>query len=425
MDFTLALTEEHSAPEETPKLPLKVYPNLRHLRLLDAAEREGSLTSAADGIHISQPAASQAISRLNAQFGGRLLDRRGNGVLPTRRGEIVIARTRRLLDLIRTYGQNATRRLKSDRQGWGGLLEGHLTVSHLKAMSYVGRAGNFSAAARALSQSEPSIQRAAREVEGIIGLQLFSGGLRRVQLTPAGMDFAKVASLMLKELDSALEEVREYDGAFDGQLTIGTLPLVRTRIVPDAVVALSQKYPDATIGVLDGTYEDLLLGLETGAIDLLIGALRGKMSQISLTQKRLFEDKLAIVARKGHPLSGQGTITQEDLAKSRWVLPRRETPTRKLFQKLVGEGDADGPRGVIETGSLVALRGILTQSDYLTIISPHQVYYELQSGLLDVLPVSLNGSERPIGLTTRTDWQPTALQADFLRVLDEAIAQVG
>ncbi|WP_417667463.1 LysR substrate-binding domain-containing protein [Roseibium sp.] len=410
-----------AAAAENSASPSVTYPNLRHLRLLEAAERQGSLTSAADGVHISQPAASQAISRLNSQFGGKLLERHGNGVFATDRGKIVIARTRRLLELIRTYSQSVSRRLRVERTSTTGTLESRLTVSHLKAMSYVGQAGNFSAAARALNQSEPSVQRAAREIEGIIGLQLFSGGLRRVQLTQSGLDFSKTASLILKELDSAFEEVREYDGAFDGRIVIGTLPLVRTRIVPDAVVALSAKHPDATIGVLDGTYEDLLQGLETGAVDVLIGALRGKVSHVGLSQKRLFDDRLAIVARRDHPLAGRGDVTARELTDYRWVLPRPGTPTRQLFEELVGDECMGGPKGVIETGSLVALRGILTQSDYLTIISPRQIYYELQSGLLEELQVGLNGSDRPIGLTTRADWQPTALQKDFLAALEAAI----
>ncbi|WP_417686829.1 LysR family transcriptional regulator [Roseibium sp.] len=407
---------------ETAPGALVTYPNLRHLRLLEAAERQGSLTSAADGIHISQPAASQAIGRLNDQFGGKLLERHGNGVFATDRGKIVIARTRRVLELIRIYSQSVSRRLRTERPA-GGALENRVTVSHLKAMSYVGQAGNFSAAARALNQSEPSVQRAAREIEGIIGLQLFSGGIRRVQLTQAGIDFAKTSSLVLKELDSAYEEVREYDGAFDGRIVIGTLPLVRTRIVPDAVVSLASKHPDATIGVLDGTYEDLLQGLETGVVDVLIGALRGQVPTVGLSQKRLFDDRLAIVARKEHPLVGRSDVTPCELANYRWVLPRPGTPTRQLFEALVGEEAADGAKGVIETGSLVALRGILTQSDYLTIISPRQVYYELRSGLLQELPVKLDGGERPIGLTTRADWQPTSLQRDFLQALEQAIIQ--
>ncbi len=400
----------------------RVYPNLRHLRLLEAAERLGSLTAAAEGIHVSQPAASQAMNRLNDQFGGRLLERHGNGVFATDRGKIVVGRVRRFLDLLRAYGQSVGRRSRGEKASVRIALEGHLTISHLKAMSYVGRAGSFSAAARALDQSEPSIQRAAREIEGIVGLQLFTGGLRRVQLTPEGLDLSKTASLILKELESAFEEVREYDGAYDGRVVIGTLPLVRTRIVPDAVVALSERYPGATIGVLDGTYEDLLQGLETGAIDVLIGAMRGSVSHVGLTQRALFDDRLAIVARKGHPLCGKENVTRQELTSFRWVLPRRGTPTRQLFDGLVGEAANTDTRGVIETGSLVALRGILTQSDYLTIISPRQIYYELQSGLLEVLPVALKDSERPIGLTVRTDWKPTALQADFLKALDEAIA---
>lgn len=416
--------EDHHAASATSFLTVSGYPNLRHLRLLEAASRLGSLTAAAETILISQPAASQAINRLNAQFGGRLLERRGNGVFVTERGKIVVARSIRVLQFIRGFSQSTLRRLRGARLEREIALENHLTLSHVRAVSSVGRMGSFSAAARSLGQTEPNVQRAARELEGILGVQLFAGSLKGMQLTDGGKALAQVANLILKELESAFVEVREFEGAYDGRLTIGTLPLVRGQIVPEAVVALTKTYPDATIGILDGTYEDLVHALEIGNVDLLLGALREDFSSSGLVQEALFEDQLALVGRKGHPLAGRSEITLKDLQEFPWVLPRPGTPTRRLFENLVQSGCLPTHEsGCVETGSLVALRGILMETDYLTIVSPRQIMIELEAGVLDVLPLPLPGSARPIGMTLRENWQPTRLQRDFVTHLRAAVAR--
>ncbi|MBO0347385.1 LysR family transcriptional regulator [Roseibium limicola] len=406
----------------TPRQASVTYPNLRHLRLLEAAHRLGSLTAAAETILISQPAASQAITRLNSQFGGKLLQRRGNGVFATERGLLVVRRTERVLGLIKNYSQSSLRRLRGARLEREIALENHLTISHVRAVSAVGRMGSFSAAARSLGQTEPNVQRAARELEGILGSKLFVGGVKGMHLTDGGEAIARTANLILKELDSTFEEIREYEGAYDGRVVIGTLPLVRSWLVPEAVVAVSKGYPEATIGILDGTYEDLIHSLESGGIDVLLGALREGFTHPGLEQEVLFEDQLSIVVRNGHPLTSLPEISLETLQQYAWVLPRPGTPTRDLFERLVQSGALPrDTRGCIETGSLVALRGILMDTDYLTIISPRQIVLELEAGLLKVLPVPLKGSARPIGMTTRNNWQPTRLQEDFVTSLRKAV----
>lgn len=411
------------------------YPNLRHIRLFAAAVTYSSLTRAAESVHVSQPAASQAISRLEAQFGGTLLERLGTGVRPTARGTIVARRARRSLELLRSASTALVRQSRkppvqrpdggvSDRihgAPSGDLLEVHTTSTQLRALAAFTEAGTFQGAARLLGQAEPSVQRAARQLERVGGVPLFDGAYRALRLTPAGAMLARHAHLILREFESAVEEVREYDGQFDGRIIIGTLPLVRTRIVPSAVAGLSGRRPDARVEILDGDYDSLVRALLIGKIDLLVGALRHRAAERGLVEETLFSDGLSIIARAGHPLLQKASVNHQDLAEYPWVLPREGTPTRAIFDALA----RDFPPhrcvgGPIITGSLIAVRGILMQTDRLTILSRQQIEYDEQAGLLQVVPFALDHSERPIGMTTRSDWQPTALQREFLAILREA-----
>src|SRR3546814_6314135 len=65
------------------------YPNLRHVRLFCACVRSGSLTKAAESVAVSQPAASQAITKLEAFYGSQLLERHQRRTTPTADGLIL------------------------------------------------------------------------------------------------------------------------------------------------------------------------------------------------------------------------------------------------------------------------------------------------------------------------------------------------
>jgi len=70
---------------------------IRELRAFTAVAEEGSLSSAARRLHLSQSALSQTIRSLERQLGVRLLDRHSTGVTVTEAGSILLRETRALL----------------------------------------------------------------------------------------------------------------------------------------------------------------------------------------------------------------------------------------------------------------------------------------------------------------------------------------
>lgn len=52
------------------------------LRQLDAIDREGTISAAAERLHLSQPALSRSVQRLEAELGQPLFDRSGRRTRP-------------------------------------------------------------------------------------------------------------------------------------------------------------------------------------------------------------------------------------------------------------------------------------------------------------------------------------------------------
>jgi len=57
--------------------------NLTHLRYFSAVVREGGLRAASRNVHVTQPALSHAIQKLESELGVQLFDRSGRSVVPT------------------------------------------------------------------------------------------------------------------------------------------------------------------------------------------------------------------------------------------------------------------------------------------------------------------------------------------------------
>ncbi|MCC2612543.1 LysR substrate-binding domain-containing protein [Neorhizobium sp. Rsf11] len=394
------------------------YPNLRHIRLFCACLRAGSLTQAADIVGVTQPAASQAISRLEDLFGARLLERGPGHAMATPEGRVVQARSQRALELIHA----GCKELQIDSGSRSLSTDTRLTISHLRALQAFSQAGGFPGAARILEQSGAAVQRTARNAEAILGIGLFEADGRITRLTSAGHAVARWAGLSLKELGNAMEQVQELRGNFDGLISIGALPMARTTIVPDAIALLASTYPLARFEILEGSYEQLLSDLEMGHIDFLIGALRSHVAPV-LVQEPLFDFRLAVVAGAGHPLSDKADVSINDLAAYPWVVARKGTPNRSTFDALAATFPEGRPKqGTVETGSLTALRGILMQSDRLALLSRHQLRHELKAGFLTLLNYEVPAMPLSIGITTRCNWHPTALQAEYLSAIRRVVA---
>ncbi len=74
--------------------------DLNLLTVFDAVMREGNFTRAAENIGMSQPAVSDAVSRLRYLFKDDLFIRTGHGVKPTHGAQHYSGQVRRILDLV-------------------------------------------------------------------------------------------------------------------------------------------------------------------------------------------------------------------------------------------------------------------------------------------------------------------------------------
>lgn len=390
-----------------------IFTNLRHLRVFLTVEKTGSLTQAARQCNVSQPAVTQALAKLGNLAGGPLYQRSNKGVFITERGQILGRRVGRAFAIL-------DQGLESVSPRAGQIV----SYSQLVALIAVCDAENFTLAARRLGRAQPTVHRAVTQLEQEAGRDLFVRSPSGVVATPSCQLVARAAMLAFAELDQAGAELAELDGREAGRIVVGALPLSRSVILPQALARFRRRRPTLPVIVNDGPYNDLLGGLRRGENDVIVGALRDPPPADDVIQERLFDDRLVVLAAPDHPLVGHRDIDPAQIVGSQWVVPRAGSPARTQFDTFFAAATGrESPTSIIEAGSILLMRELLNGGDFLGCISSRQAEAEIAKGLLALLDLTWDWPGRPIGLTYRSDWTPTAAQSELLQELREAAAR--
>ena len=186
---------------------------------------------------MSQPAITQAIAKLEAHFGHALFQRRNARIFVTMQGDILRSRVERALRHLRVGIQRATRKRRAG-------IEGLVTTTQLRALLAVEEMGSFSDAARSIGIRQPSLHRSARDLEKIAALDFFKKTPQGIELTPAAQELADHTHLMFHELSMAYEDLFDHEGHDGGKIVIGTLPLARSKVLPDAINQIIKQRPN-------------------------------------------------------------------------------------------------------------------------------------------------------------------------------------
>jgi LysR family transcriptional regulator of gallate degradation len=390
--------------------------NLRHLRSLDLLIRLGSVKAAADAIGLSQPALTLGLAKLERQLGRRLFDRRPDGITPTADGLSMATRAVAAFDQL---GRGARSAFKARVRAFAR-PEHLMTAAQMRAFLAVANHGSFAAAAAVTGLSQPAVHRAVRDLEEIGQAALAVRRGRTVQLTAAGRAMARGVRLAAAEIGAGIVDL-EGDagggsGSGTGRIVVGSMPLARARVLPGAIAAYQREPLRTTITIVEGAWRELVEPLTDGVLDLMVGALRSEVPA-GLEQRPLFEDRLVVVARAGHPLRDTAP-TLETLRGYAWIVAPFGAPLRDQWDRMFAGGPM--PAAPIECGSTLVMRGVLADSDLLTLLSPDQVAVEIAAGILVQIGHPLPHTIRTVGLTMRSGWRPTAAQARFIRLLEAA-----
>ena len=207
-----------------------------------------------------------------------------------------------------------------------------MEIRQLKAFLAIAEAKTFTAGARRVNVTQAAISMQIRQLEDEVGLPLFTRTPRRVILTEAGEYLLERARKILREHDSALEEIAEVAGAEYGRLRIGSASgTFAMHQLPSILQKLKEKYPNSELTVSSGTSTRLVDKIMHGETDIAFISL--PVDNTNISTESLFSDEIVAIAHPKHPLAKEKYISAATLAGEDLILGERGGNTRRMIDE--------------------------------------------------------------------------------------------
>jgi LysR family pca operon transcriptional activator len=303
-------------------------------------------------------------------------------------------------------------------------LDQKLKLGLLRVADALDTHGSLLKAGAALGLSQPALSRSLRELEAIVGTQLFARHARGVRPTEAGIVVIRLARRMLAELRRVEEELDAVGEAEGGAVAVGVLPVAAVGMLPGALIRLRESHPRLRVRLQQGRTEELLPLLAARELDLVVGRLYTPAVPDGFLREALWEEPISVLARAEHPLLAAPRVSAAMIARYELVLPTVSQRVGLEIDQVLGLLGL--PRDVaLRSSSYGFIREMLLASDCISIMPRSMMVGDLLRGALKVVPLPVPAPPRPAGIIRASEPAPGAATLAFIRALQRHAAEVA
>ncbi len=213
-----------------------------------------------------------------------------------------------------------------------------MDIAALKAFIAVADSGSFSLAAEQLFLTQPAISKRVSALENELETRLFDRIGRGVSLTEAGQALLPRARNILLDLEDSIRALSNLSGEVHGTLRFGTSHHIGLHRLPPVLKAFVHVYPEVRLDIRFMDSEEACLAVEHGELELAIVTLPPSPANVLQTEK-VWDDPLAIMVARDHPLAQKRRLSLRDLASHPVILPATGTYTRQIAEAAFKEVD--------------------------------------------------------------------------------------
>lgn len=170
-----------------------------------------------------------------------------------------------------------------------------------RSVLQVAKDGTFSAAAKHLYISQPSLSQCIKKVETELGVRLFDRSQTPLALTPAGTIYVRQAKEILRIQQSLVQEVADLSELRTGSLTIGSSRTRTACFLIEPLVAFHRQYPGIQLAIKEAPVRTLEDYVASGTVDFAL--LYGNSLRPDFTSVALCREHTMLAVPKAHPLA--------------------------------------------------------------------------------------------------------------------------
>jgi aminoethylphosphonate catabolism LysR family transcriptional regulator len=230
----------------------------------------------------------------------------------------------------------------------------------------VAREGSFTAAAKVLHVSQPTLTSQVRDLETTYGVRLFRRHGRGVELTDTGRTLLSIAHRIISNQQDAMEFLKAVNGLQAGHLKIGAVgPYQAAQIL----AVFHEKYPGIEISVKFGNSRQILEDVIDYRSD--IGIVGRHEDHSELLAFEYSEPQLIVIVPKSHPWSRRRRVRLAELARQKMIRREPGSLTRRVFESALQRENVE-VETVMEIGSKEGVVAAVARGIGIGIISEEE-----------------------------------------------------
>ena len=177
-----------------------------------------------------------------------------------------------------------------------------MELRHLRYFVAVATEMSFTNAAAKLRLAQPSLTRQIKNLEDELRVQLFSREKRHIALTDQGQFFLERTKKLLAQSALDIHDVRRRGpGSGTGTLHIGYTADLHYNLLPGALGALRNIWPDVALNLFDLTVTEQLRAFEKDKLDLSFVREFKLPANAGLRREHIHDCDVMVVLPEAHP----------------------------------------------------------------------------------------------------------------------------
>ena len=212
-----------------------------------------------------------------------------------------------------------------------------MNTRHAQLVLAVVREGSFTAAAKSMFITQPTLSHQIRQVEEQLGSPIFIRSKTSVELTPAGQVYVQAARRILQIETQMNESLGALNGTYEGVLHLGLPDQRADELLPQVLADFYALYPSVRIEAVTAPHPELERMLLGGELNMAL--ISGEAENTLLEYQLIASDEVVLLAGKKTDLAQRipsgSTISLHECAGERFVLPTGNLFFSRTYENLL------------------------------------------------------------------------------------------
>ena len=191
--------------------------------------------------------------------------------------------------------------------------------------------GGFTAAARRLRLSQPSVSLQVKALESEMGTQLLERTSRRIVPTRDGEVLFELAQKLFQTENEIQEAFADRARFVTERLTVSTNQSVAAHMLPPRLEKYTARFPKVEITIHNMNTSEIVASVSEGTTD--VGIILLDPRRQGLEARPVLPYEMVLVTPRDHPLSTRRRISLADIAKYPFISYTKDTETRRLIDR--------------------------------------------------------------------------------------------